>query len=120
MATVAEMGPEAGIASRSPLFFTTSMGNPMPDRGQPPSRKVLITSLLRLMRRMQEKVENDMSKDDAQVGEKETMILMRMVNATARLIDLEAREEGATRHDSKEIQDIRNKLLQRIDELKRT
>jgi len=88
--------------------------------GQPPNRKVLIASLLRMMRHMQEKLENDMARPDSQVGEKEAAILMRMVNATARLIDLDAREEGATRHDSKEIRDIRNKLLQRIDELKRT
>jgi hypothetical protein len=91
----------------------------MPELGQPPSRKKLIASLLRLMRNMQEKLENDMAKDDARVGEKETVILMRMVNATARLIDLDAREDGATEPDNKEIQDIRNKLLQRIDELKR-
>jgi hypothetical protein len=88
--------------------------------GQPPSRKVLIASLLRVMRRMQEKLEDDMAKDDSRVGEKETVILMRMVNATVRLIDLDAREEGPSQRDSREIQDIRNKLLQRIDELKRT
>jgi hypothetical protein len=88
--------------------------------GQPPSRKALIASLLRVMRRMQEKLEDDMAKDDSRVGEKETVILMRMVNATVRLIDLDAREEGLSQRDSREIQDIRNKLLQRIDELKRT
>ena len=92
----------------------------MPDRGQPPpGRKKLIASLLRLLRNMQEKLEDDMAKDDARVGEKETIILMRMVNATARLIDLDAREDGAIQDDNAEIQDIRNKLLQRIDELKR-
>lgn len=91
----------------------------MTDRGQPPTRKKLIASLLRLMRNMQEKLEDDMAKDDVRVGEKETVILMRMVNATARLIELDAREDGEALPDNKEIQDIRNKLLQRIDELKR-
>ncbi len=91
----------------------------MAKRGGQPNRKVLIVSLLRLMRNMQEKLEKDMATDEARVGEKETIILMRMVNATARLIDLDAREDGTAAPDNKEIQDIRNKLLRRIDELKR-
>lgn len=101
------------------MFFITATGTTMTDRGQPPTRKKLIASLLRLMRNMQEKLEDDMAKDDVRVGEKETVILMRMVNATARLIELDAREDGEAAPDNKEIQDIRNKLLQRIDELKR-
>jgi hypothetical protein len=112
------MGPQIGDRAAVPLFFQQTE-NPMPELGQPPTRRKLIASLLRLMRNMQEKLESDMAKDDSRVGEKETIILMRMVNATARLIELDAREQGETAHDNREIQDIRNKLLQRIDELKR-
>ena len=83
---------------------------------KPISRKKIVTRLFRLLDRMLCKLEQDMTN----AGEKEAAVLGRLVHSMGKLIALEdAAGARMTARDSKEMQDIRSKLVARIEELKR-
>ena len=83
---------------------------------QTPQRKALIDRLFVLLNRMLKQLEQDMPR----TGDKEVAALGRMVQAMGKLIALEdTRGSKVTSRDSKEMEDIRSKLVQRIAELKR-
>lgn len=80
----------------------------------------MIERLLKLVDAMVGKLETEMKKTDSKVGEPETAILMRLANSMTKLIELEAAGgQAESEAETREMQDIRDKLLQRIDELKR-
>ena len=82
-----------------------------------PKRKQLINRLFVLLDRMLKKLENEMT---TTAGDKEVAALGRMVQAMSKLIALEdAGSTTVTARDSKEMEDIRSKLVARIAELKR-
>ncbi len=80
-----------------------------------------VRRLLRLVHAMVGKLEVEMKQGKmSELGEKEASILHRLTATMGRLIDLETSAgKTAPRDDTRELQDIRNKLLRRIDELKR-
>ena len=80
-----------------------------------------VRRLLRLVHAMVRKLELEMKEGKmSELGEKEASILYRLTTTMGRLIDLEASAGKSTEAaETREMQDIRNKLLQRIDELKR-
>ncbi len=84
---------------------------------QAPHRQQLINRLFVLLDRMLKKLENEMT---TTAGDKEVAALGRMVQAMSKLIALEdAGSTTVTARDSKEMEDIRSKLVARIAELKR-
>jgi hypothetical protein len=86
-------------------------------KATPVSRKTLIKRLFGLVDRMTAKLEEDMSNS----GEKEVNVLTRLVTTMGRLIEIEgATDKLATPKQTKDMHDIRNKLVQRIEELKRS
>ena len=83
---------------------------------QVPDCKQLIGRLFILLDRMLKKLEGEMTT----AGDKEVAALGRMVHAMSKLIALEdAGRTSVTARDSKEMEDIRSKLVARIAELKR-
>ena len=83
---------------------------------QTPDRKKLIDRLFILLDRMLKTLESEMTT----AGDKEVAALGRMVHAMSKLIALEDTGGTAvTARDSKEMEDIRSKLVARIAELKR-
>jgi hypothetical protein len=86
----------------------------------PPTRRSIIKRLLRLMNHMVMKLENDMKPADAKAGATEAAVLGRLVTALGKLMDLERAESRMVpESQNRELLDIRDKLVQRIDELKR-
>ncbi|HWV02012.1 MAG TPA: hypothetical protein VN109_12670 [Devosia sp.] len=80
------------------------------------NRKSIIKRLFRLLDRMLEKLEAEMTK----VGEQEVNVLGRLVQAMGKLIEIEtATDDAATPRTTKDLHDIRRKLVARIEELKR-
>ena len=88
--------------------------------GAPPTRRAIINRLLRLMNHMIMKLEDDMKAEGARAGEAETAVLGRLVVALGKLMGLETAESRMMPDkQNQELRDIRDKLLRRIDELKR-
>jgi hypothetical protein len=86
----------------------------------PPTRRAIINGLLRLMNNMVKKLEEDMGREGARPGEAETVVLGRLVTALGKLMDLEQAETRMVPDkQNRELLDIRDKLMRRIDELKR-
>jgi hypothetical protein len=86
----------------------------------PPTRRAILNRLFRLVSHMVMNLETEMKADGAKVGDKETAMLGQLVATMGRLIALETTEAGIK--DAKrnsELLDIRDKLVRRIDELKR-
>ena len=80
------------------------------------NRKLIIKRLFRLLDRMLEQLEADMTT----TGEKEVTILGRLVQSMGKLIEIEAATNiEATPRQTKDMHDIRRKLVERIEELKR-
>lgn len=83
---------------------------------QTPQRKQLINRLFVLLDRMIRKLEQDM----ATAGDKEAAALGRMVHAMSKLIALEdSAGTAVSARETREMEDIRSKLVARIAELKR-
>jgi len=83
---------------------------------QPLSRKTLIRRLFQLLEQMTLKLETNMEK----AGEKEAAVLGQLVRSMSKLIEIEtATYEASTPKQSKQMHDIRSKLVARIQELKR-
>jgi hypothetical protein len=82
----------------------------------PADRGHIIRRLFRLADRMLANLEQEMTT----TGDKEVAVLGRLVQSVAKLIDLEtAAGADGTPKQSKELLDIRGKLVARIEELKR-
>lgn len=80
------------------------------------NRKLIIKRLFRLLDKMLEKLEAEMTK----VGEQEVNVLGRLVQAMGKLIEIETAAHVQTSpRDTKDLHDIRRKLVARIEELKR-
>jgi len=87
-----------------------------PRRMQPINRKLIIGRLFRLLDRMLEQLEREMTK----TGEAEVTILGRLVQSMGKLIEIEtATNAAATPRQTKDMHDIRRQLVARIEELKR-
>ena len=72
------------------------------------------------MNHMVKKLEKDMKPNGAKPGAAEAQVLSRLVTALGRLMDLETAESRMVPDSqSRELLDIRDKLVRRIDELKR-
>jgi hypothetical protein len=83
---------------------------------QAPDRHQLVNRLFILLNRMLTKLEHEMTT----AGDKEVAALGRMVHAMSKLIALEDTGGMAvTARESREMEDIRSKLVARIAELKR-
>ena len=79
-------------------------------------RKKIIKRLFALLDRMLAKLETEMKT----AGEKEVTVLGRLVQSMGKLIEIEtATNLAATPRQTKDMHDIRRKLVERIDELKR-
>lgn len=79
-------------------------------------RTMIIKRLFRLLDRQIEQMERDM-KD---TGEKEAAVLGRLVGTLGKLIEIDgAAGKIAKQRTTKEMVEIRNKLIRRIEELKR-
>jgi hypothetical protein len=86
----------------------------------PPSRRSIINRLLRLLNHMIMKLEKDVKDPNVKAGAAETEVLGRMVTALGKLMELETAESRMVPgSQNRELLDIRDKLVQRIDELKR-
>jgi hypothetical protein len=87
----------------------------------PPTRRSIIKRLLRVMNHMVIKLEDDMKAADARAGSAEAAVLGRLVNALGKLMDLDAAESRIVPNGQNgELLDIRDKLVRRIYELKRS
>ena len=87
-----------------------------PRKRQPLSRKTLINRLFQLLERMILKLETNMEK----AGETEAAVLGQLVRSMSKLIEIETATNAATTpRQSKQMNDIRSKLVARIQELKR-
>jgi hypothetical protein len=87
----------------------------------PPTRRSIIKRLLRVMNHMVIKLEDDMKAADARAGSAEAAVLGRLVNALGKLMDLDAAESRIVPNGQNgELLDIRDKLVRRIHELKRS
>jgi hypothetical protein len=86
----------------------------------PPTRRAILNRLMRLVSHMVRNLESEMKKEGATVGDKETAVLGQLVASMGKLIALET-EEAGIKHakQNSELLDIRDKLVRRIDELKR-
>jgi hypothetical protein len=81
---------------------------------------LIIRRLLRVINHMVKKLEGEMALASTKVGTPEAAVLGRLVTALGKLIDLEAGESRkASESQNRELLDIRDKLVRRIDELKR-
>jgi len=82
----------------------------------PASRKTILKRLFRLVDRLTTKLEEEMTN----AGEKEVGVLGRLVHTMGKLIEIEdATNRTATPKQTKDMHDIRSKLVARIAELKR-
>ena len=82
----------------------------------PASRKTILKRLFRLVDRLTTKLEEEMTT----AGEKEAGVLSRLVHTMGKLIEIEdATNREATPKQTKDMHDIRSKLVARIAELKR-
>jgi hypothetical protein len=82
----------------------------------PASRKTILKRLFRLVDRLTTKLEEEMTT----AGEKEVGVLGRLVHTMGKLIEIEdATNRTATPRQTKDMHDIRSKLVARIAELKR-
>ncbi len=65
---------------------------------------------------------NDMAQTAQRSGDKEVSLLGKLASNLDRLMDLDARADGkpGKRRRTKQMQDIRNKLVERIEQLKRS
>ena len=80
------------------------------------TRKQIISRLFRLVDGMAQRLEDNMSK----AGDAEVTILGRLVQSMGKLIEIEAAAGAdAPPRQTKDMQDIRSKLVARIEELKR-
>lgn len=80
------------------------------------NRRLIIKRLFRLLDRMLEQLETEMTK----VGDAEVTILGKLVQSMGKLIELEtATNAEATPRQTKDMHDIRRKLVERIEDLKR-
>ena len=80
------------------------------------NRKLIIRRLFRLLDKMLEKLEAEMTK----VGDEEVNVLGKLVYSVGKLIEIEtATNDAATPRQTKDLHDIRRKLVARIEELKR-
>ncbi len=80
------------------------------------TRKQLIRRLFKMLDRMLTKLETEM----ITAGEKEVAVLGRLVHSMSKLIAIEGTAgTKATPRETREMDDIRRKLVARIDELKR-
>ena len=80
------------------------------------NRRLIIKRLFRLLDRMLEQLEAEMTT----TGEKEVTILGRLVQSMGKLIEIEtATNTEATPRETKDMHDIRRKLVERIEDLKR-
>lgn len=87
-----------------------------PRRAKQVGRHTLIKRLFRLLDRQIAQMENEMTT----TGEKETAVLGRLVGTLGKLIEIEGvAGKTAKPKTTKEMVDIRNKLIRRIEELKR-
>ena len=87
-----------------------------PRKRQPLSRKTLIKRLFQLLEQMILKLETNMEK----AGETEAAVLGQLVRSMSKLIEIETATNAATTpRQSKQMNDIRSKLVARIQELKR-
>lgn len=86
----------------------------------PPSRRSIINRLLRLMNHMIMKLEKEMKGKDAKVGDAESAVLGQMVTSLGKLMVLEQSESRMVPDkQNQELLEIRDKLVRRINELKR-
>lgn len=84
--------------------------------GRPVGRHSIIKRLFRLLDRQIAHMEDEMKT----TGEKEAAILGRLVGTLGKLIEMEGDAAKTTkRRTTKEMVDIRDKLIRRIEELKR-
>ena len=84
--------------------------------GRPVGRHSIIKRLFRLLDRQIAQMENEMTT----TGEKEAAVLGRLVGTLGKLIEIEGAAGKTTKQrTTKEMVDIRNKLIRRIEELKR-
>jgi hypothetical protein len=80
------------------------------------NRETIIKRLFRLLDRMLERLEADMKT----VGETEVNVLGKLVQSMGKLIEIEAATNTrTTARQTKDMHDIRRKLVERIEELKR-
>ena len=80
------------------------------------NREVIIKRLFRLLNRMLETLEAEMTT----VSETEVNVLGKLVHSMGKLIEIEASANtAATPRQTKDMHDIRRKLVERIEELKR-
>jgi hypothetical protein len=80
------------------------------------NRQKIIRRLFRLLDRMLEKLETEMTN----AGEKEVTVLGRLVQSMGKLIEIEAATNTTTTaRQTKDMHDIRRQLVERIVELKR-
>jgi hypothetical protein len=80
------------------------------------NRKQIIRRLFILLDRMLINLEREMKN----VGEQEVNILGRLVQSMGKLIEIEAATgKAVTPRETRDMHDIRSKLIARIDELKR-
>jgi hypothetical protein len=83
---------------------------------EPVDRRIIIKRLYRLLSRMLEKLEAEMTT----VSETEVNVLGKLVRSMGKLIDIETATNTATSpRQTKDMHDIRRKLVERIEELKR-
>jgi hypothetical protein len=82
----------------------------------PASRKTILKRLFLLIDRLTATLEKEMTT----AGEKEVDVLGRLVTTMGKLIEIEsATNRAATPRQTKDMHDIRRKLVERIEELKR-
>jgi len=81
------------------------------------NRKQIIKRLFRLLDRAIAKLEEEMTT----VGDKEVAVLSRLVQSMGKLIEIEAAGgPNASPRETRDMHDIRSKLVARIEELKRS
>jgi hypothetical protein len=84
------------------------------------SRKTIINSLFRLIDGMTSNLEIQMSNNEGVVSDKEVGVLGQLVNMMGKLIDIEGSSSPKrTTRETKQMSSIREKLVERIAELKR-
>jgi hypothetical protein len=108
---VAEMGPDGGAP---PITNSITLSKELPMAA---TRRSMIVRMFRLMNKVMDQMEKNLTIST----DKDVDLLGRLVTTLGKLIEIErvAGTSAAPRQD-KEMLDIRNKLAQRIAELKRS
>ena len=97
---------------------------PRRNRSKVVDRPMIITRMFRVLERQVADLEMEMaqmSRDARRSGEKEVALLGKLAGNLDKLMDLDSRagEGRRTRQRTKEMHDIRTKLIERIEQLKR-